>query len=150
MSCLLLAKMDQVFCLKKVLEKWKKYWKSQGIFSILKSGNHVYLKDSLSENRGKKIEYFFLKVTPKWLMNGTSCSNQAARLVSIRSCVNIDWYSATWWCGVLAVLAVTAISGTRRARMSPGHRAHLSGRGSSFYEVSQSTLGHRDGSTSLH
>ena len=43
MKCVLFAKMDQVFSLKKnikkILEKWQKYWKSQGILSGRKSGN---------------------------------------------------------------------------------------------------------------
>ena len=44
MNCVLFAKMDQVFSkenktLKKYLENWKKYWKSQGILSFRKSGN---------------------------------------------------------------------------------------------------------------
>ena len=44
MNCVLFAKMDQVFSkenktLKKILENWKKYWKSQGILSVRKSGN---------------------------------------------------------------------------------------------------------------
>ena len=47
MNCVLFAKMDQVFSLKKKkhLEKYlkdgKKYWLSQGILSVRKSGNHV-------------------------------------------------------------------------------------------------------------
>ena len=44
MDCILFAKMDQVFSkenkiLKKILENWEKYWKSQGILSVQKSGN---------------------------------------------------------------------------------------------------------------
>ena len=43
MNCVLLAKMDQVFSKEnrtlKILENWKKYWKSQGILSTRKSGN---------------------------------------------------------------------------------------------------------------
>ena len=44
MNCVLFAKMDQVFSLKKlsikkILENGKKYWKSQGILSVRKSGN---------------------------------------------------------------------------------------------------------------
>ena len=45
MNCALFAKMDQIFSLKKnkTLKKyWKngtKYWKSQGILSVRKSGN---------------------------------------------------------------------------------------------------------------
>ena len=44
MNCVLFANMDQVFSkenktLKKILENWKKYWKSQGILSVRKSGN---------------------------------------------------------------------------------------------------------------
>ena len=47
MNCVLFAKMDQVFGLKKKqkLKKYwkngKKYWKSQGILSVRKSENHV-------------------------------------------------------------------------------------------------------------
>ena len=44
MNCVLFAKMDQVFSLKKlnikkILENGKKYWKSQGILSVQKSWN---------------------------------------------------------------------------------------------------------------
>ena len=44
MNCVLFTTMDQVFSLKKnikkkILEKWQKYWKSQGILSVRKSGN---------------------------------------------------------------------------------------------------------------
>ena len=46
MICVLFAKMDQAFSLKrKHLKKYwnngKKYWKSRGILSVQKSGNHV-------------------------------------------------------------------------------------------------------------
>ena len=41
MTCVLFAKMDQVFSLKKYWKMEKKYRKSQGILSVLKSGNHV-------------------------------------------------------------------------------------------------------------
>ena len=45
-NCVLFAKIDQVFSLKeqdikKILEKWKKYWKSSGILSVRKSGKYV-------------------------------------------------------------------------------------------------------------
>ena len=43
MNCVLFAKMDQVFSkenkTQKILENWKKYWKSPGIVSVRKSGN---------------------------------------------------------------------------------------------------------------
>ena len=39
MNCVLFAKMDQVFSLKKFWKNGKKYWKSQGILSVRKSGN---------------------------------------------------------------------------------------------------------------
>ena len=44
MNCVLFTKMDKVFGLKKknikkILENGKKYWKSQGILSVQKSGN---------------------------------------------------------------------------------------------------------------
>ena len=46
MNCVLFAKMDQVFSLRnKTLKKYwkngKRYWKSQGILSVQKSGNPV-------------------------------------------------------------------------------------------------------------
>ena len=46
MNCVLFVKMGQVFILKKlsikkILENAKKYWKSQGILSVRKSGNPV-------------------------------------------------------------------------------------------------------------
>ena len=46
MNCVLFAKMDQGFSkenktLKKYLKIGKKYWKSQGILSVRKSGNPV-------------------------------------------------------------------------------------------------------------
>ena len=50
MNCVLFAEMDQVFSLKiidikKILENGKKYWKSQGILSVQKSGNPVLSAD---------------------------------------------------------------------------------------------------------
>ena len=44
MNCVLFAKIYQVFSvkkynIKKILENGKKYWKSQGILSVQKSGN---------------------------------------------------------------------------------------------------------------
>ena len=44
-KCVLFAKIDQVCSLKdkafkKILKKWEKYWKSQGIMSVRKSRNH--------------------------------------------------------------------------------------------------------------
>ena len=44
--------MDQVFSketktLKKILENWKKYWKSQGILSVRKSGNPDDIRSTL-------------------------------------------------------------------------------------------------------
>ena len=49
MNCVLFAKMDQVFSLKKtehekILENGKKYWKSQGILSVQRSGNPDFSK----------------------------------------------------------------------------------------------------------
>ena len=38
-NCALFAKMDQVFIHKK--KNIKKYWKSQGILSVQKNGNHA-------------------------------------------------------------------------------------------------------------
>ena len=41
MNCVLFAKMNQVFSFKKLKKYWengKKYWKSQGILSVRKSG----------------------------------------------------------------------------------------------------------------
>ena len=49
MNCVLFAKMDQVFSLKinqnikTKLENGKNYLKSQGILSVRKNGNHVYV-----------------------------------------------------------------------------------------------------------
>ena len=61
MNCVLFAEMDQVFSLKiidikKILENGKKYWKSQGILSVQKSGNPVYnesvtFDDLLEQNK---------------------------------------------------------------------------------------------------
>ena len=39
-NAFLFAKMDQVFSLKKILENRGKYWKSRGIMSVRKNGNH--------------------------------------------------------------------------------------------------------------
>ena len=48
MNCVLLAKMDKVLVkkqnTKKILENWKKHWKSQRILSVWKSGNPVIKK----------------------------------------------------------------------------------------------------------
>ena len=51
MNCVLFAKMDQVFSkenktIKKYLKIGKKYWKSQGILSVRKSGNPALLAAS--------------------------------------------------------------------------------------------------------
>ena len=48
MNCVLFAKMDQVFSeenktLKKYWKFGKKYWKSQGILSVRKSGNPAWV-----------------------------------------------------------------------------------------------------------
>ena len=40
MNCVLFAKMDQVFSFKKKTKTLKKFWKSQRILSVWKSGNH--------------------------------------------------------------------------------------------------------------
>ena len=59
MNCVLFAKMDQVFSLKKqsikkILEKWKKILeksgKSQGILSAQKSGNPVVKRNRFLQN----------------------------------------------------------------------------------------------------
>ena len=42
MNCALFAKMDQIFSLKN--KTLKKYWKSQGILSVRKSGNPALVK----------------------------------------------------------------------------------------------------------
>ena len=50
MTCVLFAKMDQVFSkenktLKKYWKIGKKYWKSQGILSVRKSGNPEFVEN---------------------------------------------------------------------------------------------------------
>ena len=58
MNCALFANMDQIFSLKKkqnIKKYWengKKYWKSQGILSVRKSGNPVkWIKFSILKNQ---------------------------------------------------------------------------------------------------
>ena len=69
MNCVLFAKMDQVFSkenktLKKILENWKKkYWKSQGILSVRKSGNPVVINDRTS--------------SPDWSFEEKTCVKQS-------------------------------------------------------------------------
>ena len=63
MNCVLFAEMDQVFSLKiidikKILENGKKYWKSQGILSVQKSGNPDRLMSLRSHL--KRINMVFL------------------------------------------------------------------------------------------
>ena len=52
MNCVLFAKVDQVFSKKN--KTLKKYWKSQGILSVRKSGNHEYLDLFLINEAYKK------------------------------------------------------------------------------------------------
>ena len=56
MNCVLLAKMDQVFSkenktLKNTGKLEKKYWKSQGILSVRKSGNPDLLLGALKASQ---------------------------------------------------------------------------------------------------
>ena len=101
MNCVLLAKMDQVFSSKsKAIKHTAKVGggdttKVGEFCQSGKVGTMLTQKIHSLKREKKRIECFLLKVTLKWLVNRTSCSNQAARLVSIRSCVNIDRYSAT-------------------------------------------------------
>ena len=62
MNCVLFAKMNQVFSFKKIkLKKYwkngKKYWKSQGILSVRKSGIPVLMYlDPGQKSQGGKFE----------------------------------------------------------------------------------------------
>ena len=54
MNCVLFAKMDQVFSKENKTIKntgnWKKYWKSQGILSVRKSGNPASMYEVVLSN----------------------------------------------------------------------------------------------------
>ena len=67
MNCILFVKMDQVFSKEnktlKILENWKKYWKSQGILSVRKSGN----PDNSKRNGEKQFYAPGIIVYSHWL-----------------------------------------------------------------------------------
>ena len=94
MNCVLFAKMDQVFSkenktLKKYLENWKKYWKSQGkVREFCHSGKVGTLDTSdaaLIESNG---------VAQKWVATPLF-SMRTEPLASLHSCHSVD---AGAWC----------------------------------------------------